>query len=70
MSTQGHKVIRELERCAAKAGVTITAVVRATRHSKVYIERDGRKGLVTAAGDSTDWRALKNVVTQMRKAIR
>ncbi len=67
---QGHKVQRDLQRCALRADVVITAIVRATRHSKVYVERNGRKGLVTAAGDSTDWRALKNIVTQMRKAVK
>lgn len=70
MSALTYKVRREFDKCAVKAGVILTSVVQGTRHTKLYVEREGRCGLVVAAGDSKDWRALRNTVTQMRKAVR
>lgn len=69
MSKEGRKIIKNLELCAEKAGVTITDIVHGAKHTKVYLMRGDRRGMTVVAGDSKDPRALLNIACNMKHAV-
>lgn len=57
------KLIKE---CARKANVEIEAIEDTKRHIKVLV-RGSRAGIVFVSVSASDFRAFKNVVTDMKR---
>lgn len=70
MSLETRRVRKDLERCAAKANVIITGVYHSGKHTKIHLRCNGVEAITVVAGDSKDWRALQNITTQFKRAIR
>ena len=67
-----REYVNWIERCARKSGVTIDRIERASKHVKVFVSKQGKKGIVvvsttTATKGQEQW---GNVTRDMRSCLK